>query len=154
MTQTIEEFWRDCCEALPAETAGRSYRARRFGDDPIVAQLILDLISAGEKTGTFAVDWEFEDRPGERPAPGDLYVVTDHSGMPGALIRITATETLPFNAVSERHVQCEGPALRQVGPWRKLHWEFWSRTLARIGRRPAQDMPILYQQFELLYPRG
>lgn len=142
-----------CREALPADTARQAYRTRSFGNDPAVSRLILDLILAGEKTGTFAVDWEFEDRPEDRPAAGDLYVVTDHTGAPTALLRITATELVPFNEVGERHVQCEGPRLRAVEPWRKLHWDFWTRTLARIGREPAADMPILYQEFELLYPK-
>jgi len=149
---SVEEFWQACCEALPEATSGRSYRTRRFGDDPGMSRVILDLIVAGEKTGTFAVDWEFEGRPQDRPAPGDLFVVTDAAGVPGALIRITGTEVVPLDQIADRHVQVEGPALRAVGPWRRLHWDYWSRTLAAIGRTPAGDMPVLFQRFEKLYP--
>lgn len=149
---SVEAFWQACCEALPEATEGRSYRTRRFGDDPGISKVILDMILAGKKTATFAVDWEFEDRPEDRPAPRDLYVVTDAAGVPEALIRITETEVVPFDEIGDRHVQCEGPALREVGPWRRLHWDYWSRTLAGIGRTPAPDMPILFQRFEKLYP--
>jgi len=152
MTQTLAEFWQACRTALPAETEGQAYRTRQFGNNPEIARQLLELILAREKTGTFAVDWEFDSRPGERPSPGDLFVITDHAGVPGALVRITATEVVPFDQISERHVQCEGPALRAVVPWRQVHWDYWTRTLGEIGREPAADMPILYQEFELLYP--
>jgi len=154
MAQTNEEFWEAACEALPEQTAGRSYRTRGFGNDEAVSKVILELILAGKKTGTFAVDWEYEHRGEPRPAPGDLYIVTDHAGAPRALVRIRATERVPFKEIGERHVQCEGPALRSVEPWRRLHWDYWSRTLRAIGREPTEDMPILYQAFELLYPKA
>lgn len=148
---SLEEFWAACVAAQPQATAGRSYRLRSFGRDPVLARRILDLIVAREKTGTFAVDWEFESRPADRPQPGDLYIVTDHEGQPGALIRITATEVLPYRAIDERHIACEGPALRSLGPWRELHWNFWRGVLMPLGREPAEDMPVLWQRFELLY---
>ena len=152
MAQSIEEFWEAARQALPAETAGKSYRTRSFGNDEAISRVILDLILAGKKTGTFAVDWEYDARQEPRPGEGDLYIVNDHAGEPRALVRITATERVAFRDIGERHVQCEGPALRSVEPWRRLHWDYWSRTLRKIGREPAEDMPILYQAFELLYP--
>jgi len=154
MTQTTKEFWDAACRALPDETAGRSYRTRSFGTDEAISKVILGLILAGQKTGTFAVDWEYDARQEPRPARGDLYIVIDHAGAPRALVRITATERVAFSDIGERHVQCEGPALRSIEPWRKLHWDYWSRTLRKIGREPAEDMPVLYQAFELLYPRA
>ncbi len=153
MAHTIEEFWEAARSALPEETAGKAYRTRSFGNDEAISKVILDLILTGKKTGTFAVDWEYEYRGEPRPTSGDLYVVTDHAGVPRALLRITMTERVAFKDIDERHVQCEGPALRSVEPWRKLHWDYWSRTLRAIGREPAEDMPVLYQAFELLYPR-
>lgn len=148
--RALDAFWDACVAAHPAATAGRGYRLRSFGRDPLLARRILDLIVAGEKTGTFAVDWEFEGRPADRPRPGDLYIVTDPAGRPGALIRITATELLPYREIDATHIACEGPALRSLGPWRELHWHFWRGVLAPLGREPAEDMPILLQRFERL----
>ena len=144
------EFWQACQRALPEDTVGRPFRVRRFGDDPVMSKRLLELVKMREKTGTFAVDWEFETRPSERPRVGDLLVVTDAAGEPGALIRITAVELLPFSAVGDEHVQCEGPGLRDLALWRKVHWDYWTRTLQALGREPAEDMPIVYQRFELL----
>ena len=150
MTSSIEEFWEACRHERPAETAGRSYRVKRFGNDPAMSRLLLDLIRSGKKTGTFGLEWEFEARPDERPEAGDLYVVTDSDGEPGALIRVTGTEVVPFSAIGAEHLQHEGPALREPAAWRKVHWAFWMPALQAMGREPSDDMPILIQRFEVL----
>jgi len=150
MSSTIEDYWDACRRERPAETTGRGYRVKRFGNDPAMSRLLLDLIRSGQKTGTFALEWELEARPAERPAPGDLFIVTDAAGEPGALIRIAATEVVPFSAIDTGHLQVEGPALREPALWRKVHWDFWAPMLRALGREPAQDMPVLVQRFELL----
>jgi len=150
MSSRIEEYWESCRRELPGETAGRGYRVKRFGNDPAMARLLLDLIRSRQKTGTFGLEWEFEARPQERPEPGDLYVVTDADGEPGALVRVTGTEVVPFSAIDADHLQAEGPALREPALWRRIHWDFWAPALRDLGREPAADMPILVQRFEVL----
>jgi uncharacterized protein YhfF len=152
MSRTIEQFWQECCRAIPGAAAAGRYKLRTFGASEEMARRLLDLIASGEKTGTFAVDWEYDGKPGERPMPGDYYVVTGFSGEPELLIRVTHTEVVPFIGIDQRHVQCEGRTLRQVEPWRKVHWDYWTKTLEKIGRKPAEDMPVLYQEFEVVYP--
>jgi len=150
VTAATDRFWLECRRELAAETEGRVYRVKRFGDDPAMSRLLLDLIRSRAKTGTFAVDWEFDAAPAGRPRPGDLFIVVDADGEPGALIRITETRVLPFADVGPVEVACEGPALRDVALWRRVHWDYWSRTLQGIGRQPSEDMPILFQRFEVL----
>ncbi len=150
MTSKIEEYWEACRRELPGATSDRGYRVKRFGSDPAMSRLLLDLIRSGQKTGTFALDWEFEACPEERPAKGDLYVVTDAAGEPGALIRVSATAVVPFSGISEEHLQCEGPALRELPLWRKVHWDYWTPALRAMGREPSEDMPVLFQRFEVL----
>ncbi len=150
MTSSIDQYWEACRRELPAETSGRGYRVKRFGNDPAMARLLLDLVRSRQKTGTFGLEWEFEARPEDRPAPGDLYVVTDSAGTPGALIRVTGTEVVPFSAIDVTHLQAEGPALREPALWRKVHWDFWAPALRALGREPSADMPVLVQRFEVL----
>ena len=150
MTHSVEDYWNACRHELPEETAGRSYRVKSFGNDPAMSRLLLDLIRSGQKTGTFGLEWEFESRPEERPEAGDLTIVTDSNGVPGALIRVTGTEVVPFSAIDATHLQVEGPALREPALWRKVHWDFWGPALRALGRDPSGDMPILVQRFEVL----
>jgi uncharacterized protein YhfF len=150
MPSRIEEFWEACRQALPEATHGRGYRVKRFGNDPAMSRLLLDLIRSGQKTGTFGLEWEFEERPRERPQPGDLIIVTDAGSEPGALIRVTGTEVVAFSAIGAEQLQHEGPALREPDAWRKVHRAFWTPALHAMGREPSDDMPILVQRFELL----
>jgi len=150
MSSKVEEFWEACRQELPEATRRGRYRVKCFGSDPAMSRLLLDLIRTGQKTGTFGLEWEFEARPEDRPAPGDLYVVTDSAGTPGALIRITGTEVVPFSAIDATHLQAEGPALREPALWRKVHWDFWAPALRALGREPSADMPVLVQRFEVL----
>jgi len=150
MTSSIDQYWEACRREFPAETSGRGYRVKRFGNDPAMARLLLDLVRSRQKTGTFGLEWEFEARPDERPEPGDLFIVTDANGEPGTLIRVTETAVLPFSEISEDHLQCEGPALRELPLWRKIHWDYWTPALHAMGREPSEDMPILFQRFEVL----
>ncbi len=115
MSVDIDTFWQSACTACP-ELVTQAYRTRSFGGTQETASVILDLIRSGEKTGTFAVDWEFGADPAARPRRGDCYVVTDLEGRPGAVIRITETEVLPFDQIGERHAAVEGASLRAVEP--------------------------------------
>lgn len=147
----IEQFWSACRDAVPGIAADARYSSQSFGDDPALSRRLLELIAAGDKTGTFTVDWQFDEAPGQRPRVGDYRVITDHAGTPGALVRITAVEVVPFDAIDEAWVQCEGPALRRLDLWRRVHWDYWSPLVAGLGREPAGDMPILCQRFELVH---
>ena len=154
MVKTIEAFWKECCEKVPAAAAAGRYKLRSFGGTEEMSRTLINLIARGEKTGTFAVEWEYEHNAANRPEPGDYFIVVNFSGEPELLIRVTHTETVPFTGISERHVQCEGRTLRQVGPWRKVQWDYWTKALAKIGRTPTEDMPVLYQEFELVSGRS
>lgn len=147
----IEQFWLACREAVPGIPVDARYSAQRFGNDPALARRILELVAAGDKTGTFAVDWEFEHDPARRPHVGDYRIITDHAGTPGALVRINHVEVVPFEAIDEAWVQCEGPALRELELWRRVHREYWTPLVAGLGREATGDMPILCQRFELVH---
>ncbi len=148
----IDEFLEACRKAGADIASDARCHPLQFSTDPQMSERLLQLIITGEKTGTFAVDWQFDDRPAARPAPGDFYMFLDHAGLPRALARLTVCEVVAFDAIDEARVQCEGPALRELEAWRRLHWDYWSRLLADSGRKPARDMPVLCQRFELAWP--
>jgi uncharacterized protein YhfF len=125
---------------------------KTFGNSEEMADLLLSLIRNGDKTGTFATDWEFEAAPEKTPRQGDYVIVLDGRGAPGCLYRLDAVERLPFAEITEQHVACEGPSMRELEPWRKMHWAYWTRVLAGTGHEPTRDMMVLVQNFTVLYP--
>ena len=152
MNAQIQEFWEACCKALPDLSANTPYTIKTYGNTEEMADLLLSLIREGEKTGTFAVDWEFETAPETTPRQGDHVIVLDGRGAPGCLYRLDSVEKLPFNKITQQHVACEGPSMRELAPWRKMHWAYWTRVLDGTGHVPTEDMTVLVQNFRVLYP--
>ena len=37
-------------------------------------------------------------------------------------------------------------------PWKKMHWAYWTRVLDGTGHQPTENMPVLIQNFTVLYP--
>lgn len=124
-----------------------------FGDDPALADQLLGLVLDGAKTATSTALVELE-RAGEPlPARGDLSILLDGGGHPGALIRTTEVATVPFDRVGADLAAAEGEDDRSLESWRTEHERYWRRVLPALGAEFAPDMPVVTERFELLYPR-
>lgn len=152
MTQTVEEFVAAARAARPDLQIDR-YKLRSFGGSKAMADIIIPLVQSGEKTGTFALGAEFESDPSRAPQVGDWYVVTWFEGPPVLLFRVTEVEVVPFEGISDRHVEVEGPNARDVKVWRDIHWPYWGAMLRKMGREPSMQMPVIFHRFEVVYPQ-
>jgi uncharacterized protein YhfF len=52
---------------------------------------------------------------------------------------------LAYNAV-------EGPGARKLEVWQGIHWPYWTRLLEPHGLEPHEDMIIMVEHFDLVYP--
>ncbi|WP_307864845.1 ASCH domain-containing protein [Myceligenerans salitolerans] len=124
-----------------------------FGDKPEIADELLDLVLAGTKTATTSPAWEYEDAGEPVPQVGELSILLDGERQPRALIRTTSVETVPFDEVDEETAAAEGEDDRTLDSWRTEHEKYFRRNLPE-GREFADDMPLVVERFELLYPRS
>lgn len=124
-----------------------------FGDDPELADRLLGLVLAGEKTATSSALVEYELAGEALPRRGDLAIVLDSAGRPAALVRTTAVDTVPFDQVDEDLAAAEGEGDRTLASWRTEHEAYWHRALEPLGAAFAPGMPVVTERFELLYPR-
>ena len=146
----LTQFLAAAQAALPAESLQR-FQVRSFGGSAAMADTLISLIASGAKTGTFALEAEFADAPQRRPLNGGLVVVTRFDGAPVLLYRLTEVTTVPYRDIGPQHVAVEGPNARDVAVWRNIHWPYWGDWLRARGLEPAQDMPVVFQRFELLF---
>jgi uncharacterized protein YhfF len=146
----IQAFWRRCASKMAHPPKSNFYRVRHFGDNAEMAARLLILIRSGEKSITFTTPRLYEGDRGRTPMPGDLTVITDLAGSPGALVRTSWVRTMPFNEISERESQYEGAPVRPLEAWRKVHWSFFTRALAPFGEQPSATMPVTVEKFELV----
>jgi len=152
MSADMDTFWQ-AARAVVSGLPATGYKTRTFGRSAEMANILVPLIASREKTGTFALAAEYERDPSARPYTGDYFVVAWFDGRPALVYRVTEVATVPFSGIGPGHVAVEGPNARQVDIWRKIHWPYWSGMLREWGQEPSEDMPVIFQRFELLYPK-
>lgn len=127
-------------------------QAWSFGDEPELAEKLLSAVLAGDKTATSSALWDYDDEGAPLPVAGELSILLDGDGHPRALIRTTNVETTTFEDVDEDFADAEGEGDRTLESWREGHEAYFRRNLGE-GREFTQDMPVVCERFELLYPK-
>jgi uncharacterized protein YhfF len=84
------------------------------------------------------------------PRAGDIEVVLDHRNEPALITRIVQVNVLPYSEVTSEYAAIEGEGDGSLEYWRRAHWAFFSRECNRIGREPAESMPVVCSVFEVL----
>ena len=126
-----------------------AWDAWSFGDDPDgLARLVLE----GRKTATASAYPLYEAEGEPLPMPGETSVVLDARGEAVCVIRTTRVHIVPFRAVTADHAAREGEGDLSLGHWRRAHRDFFTRELATIRRTFDEDMPVVCEEFERLYP--
>ena len=68
------------------------------------------------------------------------------------VIRTTRVFTVPFDQVTAEHAQKEGEGDRSLAHWRRVHEDFFRAELAEAGLEFSPDMPVVCEEFEVVYP--
>jgi uncharacterized protein YhfF len=132
------------------ESTELTFDAWHFCDNEKDADELAELVLTGTKRATAACLWELGG--GGLPARNDLDIVTYWSGHACCVIRTSDVEIKPFAAVSRAFAAREGEGDGSLEYWRRVHWAYYERVVKPLGKAPAYDMPIVCQQFELVYP--
>ena len=126
--------------------------AWHFCDNAEDADACAALVLAGRKRATAPSRWGLEARGEPLPRPGDLHVVTDWSGVARCVIRTTAVEVVPVRDVTAAHAAAEGEGDGSLAFWRRVHRAYYERELAGTPYVPRDDMPVVCEQFEVVFP--
>jgi uncharacterized protein YhfF len=158
--RAIDEFWQVARVKARLSTMGGvlgetpaaavAPQVWSFGDNPALADELLDLVLRGTKTATAELVASFEAAEEPLPSVGDLSIVLDGSGAPRALLRTTEVDVVPFSSVTAEHARLEGEGDRTLETWRAEHERYWRRT---AGRSFTDDALVVCERFKLLYPR-
>jgi uncharacterized protein YhfF len=132
--------------AVPAGTV----RLDVYGDSPALSEELLALIREGRKRAGTSLLWACEAEGVPVPAAGDIEIVLDHCLEPALITRITNVAVVPYCRVGAEYAAIEGEGDGSLAYWRKAHWAFFSRECRRLGREPADEMPVVCSVFEVL----
>lgn len=159
MNQSVNLMWADYLDYLlyepqpqPQQNAADVPPAWYFCANEADANACAQLVFAGIKRATSPSLWFFESSNEPLPQVGDLNIVTDWSGKAVCIIRTTQVQILPLNEITETHAKIEGEGDGSLAWWYKAHWDYYQQELQDTGRIPQPDMPIVFQEFERIFP--
>jgi len=150
--KSVQPFWNEFQASIAYDASPLFYEAFHFDDSERVANALGALVLSGQKRATAGLAWTNEVTGKPLPKPGVLSVVTDWDGAPLCVIETTHVEIAPFDGVSETFAAIEGEGDKSLRYWRDAHWRLFSRECQRIGREPGLDMPVVCEQFKVVYP--
>jgi uncharacterized protein YhfF len=110
------------------------------------------LVRGGGKTATAGLAAAWEEYLGGLPGDRQTYVVLDWMGQPLAVIRNTEVIVVPFDQVSADFARAEGEGDLSLRWWRGAHWDFFEGECASLGIEANEQMQVVCQRFELLWP--
>ena len=149
---TPAEFWREASAAVPALPPDADYQVWHFGDGAALARKLADLVLHGAKRATAGLLWDAEADHSAMPSLGGYSVVTDHDGVSLMVLRTASVEIRAFRDVDAAFAAAEGEGDRSLEYWRRAHWEYFARRCESLGREPGDEMPVILERFDLIYP--
>ena len=144
---THQELWAAYRAACP--DAGDDYEAWAYGGDP---DTLAELTRTGVKTATASAGPLYRLDGDPLPQVGEYSVILDSRNKVVCIIRTTRVYTAPFDQVSAKHAHKEGEGNRSLKYWRRTHEEFFRRELAEAGLQFSPKMPVVCEEFEVVYP--
>ena len=128
--------------------AGEEYEAWAYGADP---DTLAELTRTGVKTATASAGplYELEGEP--LPRAGEYSVILDSRDQAVCIIRTTRVYTVPFDQVSAEQAYREGEGGRTLDYWRRVHEDFFRKELAGAGLEFSPDMPVVCEEFEVVF---
>lgn len=112
------------------------------------ANYILGLVLTGKKRATASSLWGYaEDEP--IPKVGDVSVITYWDGTPACIVKTTAVRIIPYREMTYDIARLEGED-DTLESWQRNHKAFWLEEGKEIGYTFSEDMPIIFEEFEVL----
>lgn len=146
----IEEFWNRFLADKKLDQNTRYLEAFHFEMTEKLANLLLDMVLAGQKKATASslISWEAE---GAMPKAGDYSIVTDWAGNPHCVIQTTKVTLLPFKDVDYELCKKEGED-DCLESWRKGHIAFFTAEgKDELNYEFTEDMIVVFEEFEVVY---
>ncbi len=147
----IRSFWDEFQGAMGYDASERFYEAFHFDDNERDANELARLVLAGTKRATAGLLWSFEAVNKPLPKRGVFSVVTNWHSEPQCVIETTNVAVVPFEEVTECFAAREGEGDKTLRHWREVHWSYFCRECERIGKEPNLRMPVVCEEFSLVY---
>ncbi len=150
---SARNLWGDFLDAHLEFASEDAPKVIHFSDNEKDADTCADLVCKEIKRATSHSLKGIQLRNEKLPKIGDFYVVTDWNGNAKCIIRTTSVKLVPYFAIREEHARLEGVGDKSLAYWQKVHWEHFTRELAKFDKTPKESMIVVFETFEMLYKK-
>jgi uncharacterized protein YhfF len=147
-----EKFWQEFLAFKGADPNTKYSDCYYFHDNEEWANKLLAMVLSGQKRATASILKAYELEGVRVPQVGDYSIITDWAGVPGCVIQTTKITIIPFNEMTYDICKREGED-DCLETWLEGHRRFFTDELKALGARFTEDMPVLFEDFEVVYAR-
>lgn len=148
--EKIDIFWGDFLEETNRDKTTKYLEVFHFELTKRWANELLNLVLIGQKKATSSSLWGYEIEGERVPEVGDLSIVTDWEGVPRCVIETTAVKAIPFLDITYDICKREGED-DTLESWRVGHRHFFKEEGKELGYEFRDDMPVIFEDFEVVY---
>ena len=152
--KTVYEMWNDFTESNPEFKKDELPESSYFHDNEADANRLAALILNGKKKAGSSLYYWYEEANADLPKIGTKSFVTDFDGKARAIIETKRVDTIPFNQISKEYAEMDmGTAIEPLKKWEKAHWDFFANAMEQSGEKPTEEMLIVCERFETIWPK-
>ena len=152
--KTVYEMWGDFTESNPEFKKDELPDSHPFHNNEYDANRFADLIVNGKKKAGSNLYFWYKEAKADLPKIGTKSIVTDFDGKARAIIEITKVDTIPFNQIPKDYAELDmGTNIEPLKKWKKAHWDFFENALEENGEKPTEEMLIVCEWFETIWPK-
>lgn len=142
------DIWQEFLEHNP-EYQDIKYDVWYFGHTEEDADKLLKLVIKKKKTATTTSYLNLFYDCEEIPKINDISIITDFNGKAKAIIKTVDIQIINYNQMTEKLAQKEGEG--NLIEWKEIHEKFYKRELQFINIEFDESIPLVYEEFELIY---
>jgi uncharacterized protein YhfF len=154
MTEDVgRAYWHKFLSTQPEDSPyhTKTYSKGGYGDNPQLANELIQLVLLGKKTATCGSLWEREAEGDPLPNVGDVWVELDGEGNAVCITETTEVTIRKYNEVDADFAREEGEGDLSLDYWREAHRDYFSRVLRKIGKDFSEDMPLVCERFRVIH---
>lgn len=111
------------------------------------------MILNGKKQAGSTPYFFYEQANADLPKTGTKSIVTDFHGKALAIIEIKKVDTIPFYQISREYAAMDmGTDIEPLQKWKKAHWDFFTAVMEENGAKPSEEMLVVCEIFETIWP--
>jgi len=151
--QSVYDMWSSYIKSNPEFANQEMPTSDFFHNNKADANRLAHLTLGGDKRASSGLYALYQHYGVELPKDGNLQIITDFNGKAIAIIETKSVDTIPFGKITAEYAAMDmGTHIDPLKVWKKAHWDFFANVLKEIGRQPTEDMLVVCETFEKIWP--